>query len=97
MKKVAFNAEKDESVKVRHGISFETVKKAISEGNLLAILENPNQTRYPRQKLLIVKIKEYAYAVPFIEDEEKIFLKTVFPSRKYTKLYVKRKERKYEE
>jgi len=29
--------------------------------------------------MLIVKIKDYAYLVPFIEDEEGKFLKTIIP------------------
>ena len=35
-------------------------------------------------------LDDYVYAVPYVEDSEKIFLKTVFPSRKYTKLYLKK-------
>ncbi len=80
-------------LKKERGVSFEAVKKAINRGNMLAIVDNPNQKRYPGQKLFIIKIDNYAYAVPFTEDEEKIFLKTAFPSRKYTKLFIKRKEK----
>ncbi len=32
-------------------------------------------------------IYNYAYIVPFIEKEDEIFLKTIFPSRKYTRMY----------
>jgi hypothetical protein len=35
-----------------------------------------------------LEINDYVYYVPFIEDNEKIFLKTIIPSRKYTKKYL---------
>lgn len=48
-----------------------------------------NVERYPDQKIFIIAFGKYAYSVPFIEDEEKIFLKTIYPSRKFTKKYLK--------
>jgi hypothetical protein len=36
---------------------------------------------------LIVLIKDYTYYVPFVEDEVKVFLKNIIPSRKYHKMY----------
>jgi hypothetical protein len=36
-----------------------------------------------------VKLREYVYLVPFVEEQAKgIFLKTAFPSRKATKKYL---------
>ncbi len=55
---------------------------------MLGILEHPNKSRYARQKLLLVLVKSYVYVVPFVEDKEKVFLKTIFPSRRYTKIYL---------
>jgi hypothetical protein len=43
-----------------------------------------NQKRYPNQKILVVEIDNYAYLVPFIEDDKGKFLKTIIPSRKAT-------------
>lgn len=60
---------------------------------LLATLDHPNQKRYPGQQIYIVNINNYAYVVPFVEDEEKRFLKTIFPSRKMTEQYVKKEEK----
>jgi hypothetical protein len=51
-------------------------------------LPHPNPKKYPKQKILVLDIKGYAYYVPFIEDKEKIFLKTIFPNRKATKKYL---------
>ena len=62
---------------------------AIEEGNILDIVEHINKEKYPRQKIFIVDIDHYAYLVPFVEDKESIFLKTIIPSRKLTKKYLK--------
>jgi len=60
------------------------------------ILEHPDQQRYPGQRIFIVNVDDYAYVVPFIEDEKTIFLKTIIPSRKMTRKYLggKRRENK---
>jgi hypothetical protein len=56
----------------------------IEAGNILGIEENPG---HPNQKIYILEIGNYAYIVPFVESENEIFLKTAFPSRKYTKRF----------
>jgi len=56
----------------------------IESENILGIEENRG---YPNQKIFILEIVNYAYIVPFVENENEIFLKTAFPSRKYTKRY----------
>jgi hypothetical protein len=35
-----------------------------------------------------VEINGYAYLVPFVQDKNKIFLKTIIPSRKAQKQYL---------
>ncbi len=70
------------------GVSFEEVVFHIERGNLLDVLEHPNQQRYPGQRIFVVDIGGYAYLVPFIESETEIFLKTVIPSRKATNTYL---------
>ena len=74
-------------------ISFEDVVFYIEQGFLLDVLENPNQERYQGQKIFVVQIDDYAYLVPFVEDEHEIFLKTVIPSRKATRKYLKGSEK----
>ena len=56
-------------------------------GNEVDIFEHPNQECYPGQKISVVIIEDYAYLIPFVENEEEIFLKTIIPSRKATKQY----------
>ena len=60
---------------------------SLENGKLLDVVPHFNLAKYPNQKLFIVSIQEYTYYVPFVEDEEKVFLKNVIPSRKYHKLY----------
>ena len=88
MKYFDWDREKNELLKIERGVSFENVLVAISEGRLLDLLEHSNKERYPDQKVIVVDIDGYAYLVPFVEDKEKIFLKTVIPSRKATAVYL---------
>jgi len=87
---ITFNEEKNQLLKATRGICFEDAIVAIKEGGLLADLDHPLQN-YPHQKMYIVKILGYVYAVPYLENKEKqeIFLKTVYPSRVFTKQYGK--------
>ena len=73
-------------------MSFEGVVFHIERGDLLDILEHPNQQRYPGQRIFIINIADYAYLVPFVESESEVFLKTVIPSRKATNTYLRRRE-----
>ena len=92
MKYFSWNHEKNELLKEERQISFEDVVFYIEQGFLLDILEHPNQEEYQGQKIFVVQIDEYAYLVPFIEDEREIFLKTIIPSRKATRKYLKGNE-----
>lgn len=68
-------------------ISFERIVFEISCGNELAVLEHPNQEKYPGHRVSMVQVDDYVYAVPFVETETEIFLKTIIPSRKTTRQY----------
>lgn len=87
MKTYAWNSEKNDLLKEERGISFEEIVLNIRLGNEVDLFEHPNQERYPGQKISVVLIEGYAYLVPFLENEEEIFLKTIIPSRKATKQY----------
>ena len=82
-----WNAEKNQLLVRERGISFERIVFEISTGNELDVLEHPNQEKYPGQRISIVQVDDYVYAVPFIETETEIFLKTIIPSRKVTRQY----------
>lgn len=85
MKPFRWNSEKNESLKATRGISFENVVVAVESGGLLDIVDHPNRARYPHQKVLVVAIENYAYLVPFVEEDDHYFLKTTIPSRKATR------------
>ena len=88
MKYFDWDDAKNKKLKKFRNISFEEALFSISSDKLLDIIIQPNQTKYPNQKVFVVEISNYAYFVPFIEDEEKYFLKTIYPSRAATKHYL---------
>ena len=88
MKPFRWSAEKNEQLKLERGVSFEQIVVAVEAGGLLDILAHPNQARYPNQRVLVVASDGYAYLVPFVEQEDHYFLKTVIPSRKATRDYL---------
>ena len=90
MKTFVWNDEKNNKLKLQRGVSFELIVSQIEAGKILDILEHPEQTKYPGQRILVIDVDNYAVLVPFIETEEEIFLKTIIPSRKATKKYLKR-------
>ena len=47
----------------------------------------------PHENVLTIDIEGYVYMVPYVEDDDVIFLKTIFPSRKYTKMYRRKDEK----
>ena len=84
MKYFNWSHEKNELLKAERGISFEEIVLLIESGHILGIEENPARTN---QKIYILEIENYAFVVPFVENQNEIFLKTAFPSRKYTKRF----------
>ncbi len=84
-----WNEEKNSLLKAQRGVCFEDVVVVLIGSRLLDTLEHPNKNKYPNQRIFVVELFDYAYYVPFIEDEERIFLKTIIPSRDATKKYLK--------
>ena len=93
MKYFSWNPEKNEPLKEERQISFEEVVFYIEMGFLLDVLEHHNQEKYKGQKIFVVQMDDYVYLVPFIEDEQEVFLKTIIPSRKATRKYLKGSEK----
>jgi hypothetical protein len=84
MKPFRWSSAKNEVLQVQRGVSFEAVVVAIESGDLLDIVEHPNQARYPGQRILVVLISGYIHLVPYVEADDHLFLKTIIPSRKAT-------------
>jgi hypothetical protein len=94
--RIHFNEEKNQLLKATRGICFDDVLMAFKQGHLLANISHPNRQRVS-QKIYIVQISNYVYAVPYVTNDQKeeIFLKTIYPSRVFTKKYLKwRKDEK---
>ena len=91
-KTIRYSLEKNEKLKSQRGISFEDVMLALESGDLLDDITHPNKEKYPNQNIFIIliRVKEYVYLIPYVEDETSIFLKTIVPSRKMTKKYNKK-------
>jgi uncharacterized DUF497 family protein len=81
--------EKNELLKKNRGVCFEQVVLLMERGEILDTIEHPNQERYPGHKIAVVMIDTYACLVPYVENNEEIFLKTIIPSRKATNKYVR--------
>ena len=88
MKTFNWNEDKNRWLKQERGVSFEQVVFCIESGKILDIIKHPNQVKYQHQPFYVIDINRYVFIVPYLENENVIFLKTVFPSRKYTKLYL---------
>lgn len=88
MKLINWNSTKNQQLITERGLSFEDVVFYLQQGNLLDDIEHPNSNKYPHQRVFVVNINNYAYLVPYVEDEKEIFLKTIIPSRKATKQYI---------
>ncbi|OQC56725.1 MAG: hypothetical protein BWX54_01337 [Verrucomicrobia bacterium ADurb.Bin018] len=88
MKPFDWNDEKNEWLRQERGITFEDIVFHLAHDGLLDILERPNPRQYPGQRLFVVNVEGYACIVPFVKDDDKIFLKTIIPSRKMTKHYL---------
>jgi uncharacterized DUF497 family protein len=84
MKHLNWSPDKNKLLQQERGISFEEIALLIEAGEILGIEANPE---YPHQKIYIVEIDQYAIVVPCVESEAEIFLKTAFPSRKFTRKY----------
>lgn len=84
-----WNTEKNILLKKERGFSFEQIVSHIKSGDLLDIIAHPNKDKFAHQQILIVKIEDYVISVPFVEHDKERFLKTIIPSRKLTKQYLK--------
>ena len=86
-----WNPDKNRQLMTERGVSFEDVLFAIQSERLLDDIAHPNVEAYSHQRIFIVAIDDYAYLVPYVENDETIFLKTVIPSRKATRDYLRGK------
>ena len=87
MKNINWNTEKSLALKESREICFEDVVFHIEKGDILDDYQHPNQQKYAGQRIMVVGINNYAYLVPYVENKDEVFLKTIIPSRKETERY----------
>jgi len=92
MKYFDWDEEKNQSLKENRNISFEEIVLSIANDQLLDVVEHHDKTKYPNQKIFIVEVRKYVYIVPFVESDKGFFLKTIYPSRKATRIYLNKEK-----
>lgn len=85
MKYYAWDEAKNKKLIAQRDISFEIMVECIKQGLVISTIIN--HSPYEHQSVFLILFEEYVYRVPFVEDEEKVFLKTVYRSRSDTKRY----------
>ena len=87
MKPFAWSSEKNDQLMAERGICFEMVVVAIEAGELIDVLDHPNQACYPGQRILVVRLHGYAHLVPYAESDDHLVLKRIIPSRRAQRQY----------
>lgn len=85
MDSLSWNVLKNKRLKKTRGVSFEEL---VSRGRLIDVRQHPARML---QNVLLFEYRNYVWVVPFVTDGGELFLKTLYPSRKYTKLLKKGK------
>ena len=81
MKRIEWNEDKDRLLRETRGLSFEFFVEKIRNKDY-KLKKNKN---YPNQMIFVIEYNNYPHCIPFVEDDEKIFLKTIYPNRKLKK------------
>ena len=93
MKPIEWDPENNKRLMQERGVSFEMVEEIIANDAFITAIDHPNQLKYPHQRMYIIELRGYLYQVPFVEDDEKIFLKTIIPNRKLEKRFINKPKR----
>ncbi|MBI4061818.1 MAG: toxin [Elusimicrobia bacterium] len=89
-KRILWDQAKDEKLLAERRIGFKFIAELLEQGAYLMIIDHWNRARYPNQQAFVLEIDGYAYYVPYVETPLIVFLKTIFPSRKATRMYLRR-------
>lgn len=91
-----FNIDKNKLLKKTRGVNFDDVSQAIKNKTFIIDTEHHNKQKHPNQRAFIIEIKNYIYVVPYVQDKLRgvKFLKTVYPSSRLTKKYLKNEKNK---
>jgi hypothetical protein len=87
VKPYRWSAEKDQKLRSERGLGFEEAVKRLQEGGLLDMIRHPDQRRFPHQHVYVFEKDGDIWCMPFVEDANSLFLKTIYRSRKLRKKY----------
>lgn len=65
-------------------IDLEQVASMIEEGMVRRVHNVPHR---PGQKMFVIEYDNYMICVPFVENEQEIFIKTAYKSRRLNKFF----------
>lgn len=89
MSEIDWNDEKNEMLRRVRGVCFEDVLVCIQNGGVVDVVRHPNRERYPGQNIIVLNVEGYVWLVPYVKSRGVRFLKTIIPSRKATREYLK--------
>lgn len=89
MSEFNWDDKKNELLEKTRGVCFENVVVCIQNGDVLDVIRHPNRERYPGQNIIVLNMTGYVWLVPYVKSKGIRFLKTVIPSRKATREYLR--------
>ncbi len=89
MSEFDWSDEKSRHLERTRGMCFEDIVVCIQNGDVIDVIRHPNQERYPRQNMMVINVDGYVWLVPYVKQTGVRFLKTIIPSRKATREYLK--------
>ena len=78
---IRWDQRKSDWLKRTRGVSFEEIIEAV----LIGAREHPTR---PNQNIFLFELNGYIWIVPYVQRGDEIFLKTLYPSRKFTKKWM---------
>jgi uncharacterized DUF497 family protein len=90
--RIIFDENKNKKLLKKRGVNFKTVIDKMANGEIALDFEHPNHYKYPNQRIMVILINDYTYCVPYVQTENEIFLKTVYPDRRFKKIIGDRKK-----
>lgn len=89
MSEFDWSDEKNATLERTRGVCFEDVVVCIQNGDVLDVIQHPNRDRYPGQNIIVLNVDGYVWLIPYVKQKGVRFLKTIIPSRKATREYLK--------
>ena len=89
MSEFDWSDEKNEALERTRGVCFEDVVVCIQCGDVLDVIRHPKRDRYPGQNIIVLNVDGYVWLIPYVKQKGVRFLKTIIPSRKATREYLK--------